>query len=133
MQLLKLAGYTNVVAVASKHHETYLKSLGATHVVDYKSASFAEDVVKAAGGKVELVMDCISITHTFELIAQVVTPGGKVAFLAPFKAGSGSLAGEDGILTLEIPKETQDKFPEGVEFVAVKTFLYQQVSLQLGS
>lgn len=127
VQLLKLAGYTNIVAVASKHHEEYLKSLGATNVVDYKGTSFAEDVEKAAGGKVELVMDCISITHTFELIAKVIRPGGSIAWLAPFKAGSGSLAGQDGDLLFDVPQETQALFPEGVKFVCVRTFLYQQV------
>jgi NADPH:quinone reductase-like Zn-dependent oxidoreductase len=81
LQLLKFAGYTNVVAAASKQHEEYLKSLGASHVVDYRSASFPGDVVKAAGGKVEVVVDCISLPKTFALIKEVVAPGGKVAYL----------------------------------------------------
>lgn len=127
IQLLKLAGYTNVIAAASKHHHEYLKALGATGAVDYKSTSFAKDVEEVAKGKVELVMDCISITHTFELIAQTIRPGGSIAWLAPFKAGSGSLAGSDGELLFEIPIETQAIFPQGVNFICVRTFFYRQV------
>lgn len=126
LQLLKFAGYTNVVAAASLKHEEYLKMLGASHVVDYKNPSFAEDVIKAAGGKVELVMDCISLPSTFALIKQVVKPGAKVAFLAPFK-NSESMQGGEGQLVFDAPKEVTDGFPEGVSFISVKTFFYQQV------
>jgi threonine dehydrogenase-like Zn-dependent dehydrogenase len=97
--------------------------------VDYKSATFAKEVEEAAKGKVELVVDCISITHTFELITQVIRPGGSIAWLAPFKAGSGSLAGSDGELLFEIPMETQAIFPQAVNFICVRTFHYQQVRI----
>ena len=129
LQLLKFAGYTNIVAAASKQHEEYLKSLGASHVVDYRSTSFAEDVVKAAGSKVEVVADCISLPKTFALIKEVVAPGGKVAYLAPFKADSGSMimVGGEGELLVEAPSDITYAFPEGDSFFSVKTFLYEQV------
>ncbi|KAJ3510245.1 hypothetical protein NMY22_g16030 [Coprinellus aureogranulatus] len=112
LQLFKLAGYTKVVAAASKRHEEYLKSLGASHVVDYNSPSFAKDVVSAAEGKVELVMDCISLPSTFALIKQVIKPGGKLAFLAPFKAGSTKMIGAEGEPVYEAPDEVKEGFPE---------------------
>ncbi|KAJ3521782.1 hypothetical protein NMY22_g12169 [Coprinellus aureogranulatus] len=126
LQLLRLAGYTNVIAAASKKHEDFLKTLGASHVVDYKSPTFAEGVIKAAKGKVELVVDCISLPSTFALIKQVIKEGGKLAFLAPYKAKSGRMNGAEGDLVSDPPKEDTDGFPEGVKVICVKTFEYQQ-------
>lgn len=129
IQVLKFAGYTNVIAAASKHHEDYLKSLGAAHVIDYRSTSFIDDVKKAAAGRgIEHVMDCISLPSTFALIKEVIAPGGKLAHLVPFKADSGSLVGREGQLLPEVPKEVQDTLPKNVSVLSVKMFLYQEVS-----
>ncbi|TEB38676.1 GroES-like protein [Coprinellus micaceus] len=108
IQLLKYAGYTNVVAVASKKHEQFLETLGAAHVVDYNSPSFAEDVIMAAGGKVELVVDSISLPSTFALIKDEASME------------------TDGELVQEAPKEIQDTFPENVSLIAVSTFFFQK-------
>ena len=34
IQFAKLSGFSPIITTASKHNETYLKSLGATHVID---------------------------------------------------------------------------------------------------
>jgi 3-methylcrotonyl-CoA carboxylase alpha subunit len=127
IQLLKYAGYTNVVAVASKKHEQFLKTLGAAHVVDYNNPSFAEDVITAAGGKVELVVDSISLPSTFALIKDVIKAGGRLAYLVPFKSNAGGINGTDGELVQEAPKEIQDTFPENVSLIAVSAFFFQKV------
>lgn len=127
IQVLKFAGYTNVIAAASKHHEDYLKSLGAAHVIDYRSTSFIEDIKKAAGARgIEHVMDCISLPNTFALIKEIIAPGGKLAHLVPFKADSGSLVGTEGQLLPEVPKEVQNTLPKNVSVLSVKMFLYQE-------
>ncbi|KAJ3521778.1 hypothetical protein NMY22_g12171 [Coprinellus aureogranulatus] len=126
VQLLRLAGYTNVIAGAAKKHEEYLKSLGALHVIDYRSPTFAEGVIKAAKNKMELVMDCVSLPGSFHLIKQCVKEGGRVAFLAPYKVGSSKMYGPEGELVSDPPEEDLKGFPEGVEFICVKTFEYQQ-------
>ncbi|KAJ3501022.1 hypothetical protein NMY22_g19065 [Coprinellus aureogranulatus] len=115
IQVLKFAGYTNIITAASKLHEEYLKSLGATHVIDYRSPSFVEDVKQAAGGLIEHVMDCISLPSTFALIKEIIKPGGKLAHLVPFKAGSGLkmfLYQEDERLAKTLVPKTLPRFIE---------------------
>ncbi|TFK26782.1 GroES-like protein [Coprinopsis marcescibilis] len=129
VELLKLAKYTNVVAVASPKHTDYLRGLGAKAVVDYRSPSFVDDVATAFGGdgKAELVADCISLDSTFGAIAKVIRPGGSLAFLAPLKhKGVGNLTGEEGELLFEVPEELTKLFHNDVKFICVRTFLYQQ-------
>ena len=127
IQLLKFAGYTNVVAAASKKHEELLKALGAAHVVDYNSSSFAEEVVAVAGGKVELVVESIALPSTFALIKDVIKAGGKLAYLVPFKPNAGGINGTDGDLVQEAPKEIKDTLSGNVSFTAVSTFFFQKV------
>ncbi|KIM70028.1 hypothetical protein SCLCIDRAFT_101364 [Scleroderma citrinum Foug A] len=124
IQLLKLAGYTNVIATASSHNHDYLRSLGARHTIDYRSPDMADQIIRAAGGKVELVMDCISAEGTLKRVAQVVQSNAKVALLLPVKEGD-SVITESGRAWMELPPD-RNPFEEGVEVIGVRTFLYQE-------
>ena len=83
VQLLKLAGYKNIFAVASAHNHAHLKSLGASHAFDYRSASFVDDILAAAGGKIKTVVDIIAARPSLAAIQKIVGPGSKVAILLP--------------------------------------------------
>ncbi|KAF7309028.1 PKS-ER domain-containing protein [Mycena kentingensis (nom. inval.)] len=48
LQLLRLAGYTNVVATASPAHHAVLLALGAKHVFDYRSPALTQDILSVA-------------------------------------------------------------------------------------
>ena len=126
IQLLKLAGYTNIIATASTHNHEYLRSLGARHTIDYKSPDMVEQVIRAADGKVGLVMDCISAEGTLKRVAQVVQSNAKVALLLPVKEGD-SVMTESGTAWMSLPPE-RNPFEASVEVIGVMTFLYQQVS-----
>ncbi|KAF5332527.1 hypothetical protein D9611_005123 [Ephemerocybe angulata] len=127
IQLLALAGYKNIITAASKHHEDYLRSLGATHVVDYRSPSFVEEILAAAGGKLEIIIDVIALSDTFrDIHTKLITPGGSIAFLSPFKLGSGSLTATDGKLVSEVLEEVKGWFAEDVSLIVVKTFFFQE-------
>ncbi|KAF9245623.1 hypothetical protein BU15DRAFT_85354 [Melanogaster broomeanus] len=122
IQLLNFAGYTNVITTASSHHHTYLRSLGADHTIDYKDPDMTEQIIRAAGGKLERVMDCVSAEGTLKIVAQVVAPQATVSMLLPIKAGDSLMADE---LWMELPAD-RNPFEKTVEVVTVRTFLYQQ-------
>jgi 3-methylcrotonyl-CoA carboxylase alpha subunit len=139
IELLRLAGYKSVIAVASKKHEAYLKELGATSVVDYKSATFVEDIKSASGSGVsgiELVVDCVSLTESFTNISKVISPTGTLAWLAAFKQGldgGAGLNGEGVKLFTELPEDAKAIFPTSVKLEGVYAFFYQKVSCLLTS
>ncbi|KAJ8590517.1 NAD(P)-binding protein [Rhizopogon salebrosus TDB-379] len=114
VQLLALAGYKCVVATASPRHHSYLKSLGATHVVDYNTADMAEKILLAAGGSIPFAMDCISAEGTLKSISNVVSPDGVVAMLLPVTEGSSHVAGKDVQMWMELPVD-RNPFPDSVK------------------
>jgi NADPH:quinone reductase-like Zn-dependent oxidoreductase len=122
IQLLNFAGYTNVITTSSSHHHTYLRSLGAMHTIDYKDLDMVEQVIRAAGGKLEHVMDCVSAEGTLKRIAQVAAPQATVAALLPIKAGDSLLADD---MWMELPAD-RNPFEKSVKVLGVRTFLYQQ-------
>jgi NADPH:quinone reductase-like Zn-dependent oxidoreductase len=128
IQLLQLAGYTNVIATASAKHHAYLRSLGATHTFDYNSPSLVEDVTKAAGGKVTVAIDCVSVKESLAILGKIVSAPGKVAFLLPIKEGSTITGNVEEKLYMNLPDDI-NPFPKDIKVFEIKTFLYQQVCL----
>ncbi|KAL1742398.1 chaperonin 10-like protein [Schizophyllum fasciatum] len=127
VQLLHAAGYTNVVATASPRNHAALRALGAAAVVDYRSAALAEEIERAAGGKVELAVDCISNGTTMGAIGKVLAPDGTVALLLPMKDGEKVRPEEkDAKFYFEIPDHLQGLIPETAKKLLVRTFLYQR-------
>ena len=122
LQLLRLAGYTNVIAVASPHHNEYLRSLGATVILDYHSEKIAEEVLQAAGGPVKYVYDTISEEkNSLGHIAKVVSAGSQVAHLLPVREGGmGKVRG--------IKLQGDVVFPDGVQLFGVRIGLYHHAS-----
>ena len=129
VQLLALAGYKRVVATASPRHHSYLKSLGAAHVVDYKAVDMAQKILHAAGGIIRFAVDCISTESTLKSISSVVSPEGAVAMLLPVTEGRSHVAakGANVQMWMELPAN-RNPFPYSVKLVGVKTLTYQQVS-----
>ncbi len=123
LQILKLAGYKNIFAVASTRQHDYLRTLGATSTFDYTKPDVSEQIKKAGGGKLKYVFDAIGDEeHSLKPITKVVGEGSKVAYLLPVRTGGhGSVSGVSNKLTLT--------FPDGVEKIAVGTFYYQKVSI----
>ena len=87
IQFAKLSGFSPVITTASKSNEAYLKSLGATHVIDRSlpASTIAAEVAKIVGGKpVEFAYDAISLPDTQALGYDVLAPGGVLLLtLAP--------------------------------------------------
>ncbi|KAI0822569.1 GroES-like protein [Trametes gibbosa] len=86
IQLAKLSGFSPVIATSSLKHEAYLKSIGATHVIDRSLPSDAilAEISKIAGGKpVEYVYDAISLADTQQIAYDVLAPGGHLLIVLP--------------------------------------------------
>ena len=61
-----------------------------------------EQVIRAADGKVGLVMDCISTEGTLKSVSQVVQSNAKVALLLPVKEGDLVMT-ESGTAWMSLP------------------------------
>ncbi|KAG2145218.1 chaperonin 10-like protein [Suillus clintonianus] len=102
IQLAVLSGFTPIITTASPVHEAYLKSLGATHVID---RHLPADVLKAAirkysSGHIKYVYDAISLPDTQQI--------------------GWSLLGHKGCLVLTLPAVVKEE--GGTERRAVQTF-----------
>ena len=75
IQLAKLSGAT-VITTSSPANFSYLRSLGADHVFDYRSPTLVADVTAAAGGRnaIRHALDTKSIRFSAEVCARVLSP-----------------------------------------------------------
>ncbi|KAH8824120.1 chaperonin 10-like protein [Flagelloscypha sp. PMI_526] len=123
VQLLRIAGFTNIYAVASEKNHGYLKSLGATHLFTYNNTdAMVESILSANGGKkITKIVDCISADNTIAALARLIDDKGEIAVLLPIKEGSSVMATEniswavkDGLL------------PKGATPRHIRTFLFSE-------
>ena len=128
VQLLSLAGYKKIIAIASKRNHDYLRSLGATDTFDYNSSTVVEDIAVAIGGdgKALLALDCISTDSTLQLLAKIISPLGKLAILLPIKEGTSVTGGLDEEMYWDINYE-KTPIPKETQVIGVRTFLYLEV------
>lgn len=80
IQFAKLSGFSPIITTASTQHETLLKSLGATHIIDrHRPLSELSDAVKAITSvPVKLGFDSVSTPETLAASYDVIAPGGKL-------------------------------------------------------
>ena len=85
IQFLKLSGFSPIITTASLRNTDFVKSFGATHVVDrtLPVVTLAQTIRDLAGGPVELVYDAISTTETKPLGYDIVAPGGSLILVIP--------------------------------------------------
>ncbi|KAI6767589.1 hypothetical protein HG530_005598 [Fusarium avenaceum] len=83
IQFVKLSGAT-VITTSSPSNADYLKSLGADYVLDYKSTTLVEDVLRIANGPVQYVFDTYpSETSTATSAAVLSQSDAKYVTLLP--------------------------------------------------
>ncbi|KAI0027934.1 GroES-like protein [Vararia minispora EC-137] len=123
LQLLKHAGYTNILTTASPRHTELLRSYGARVVLPYTDPSVASLLTSAAGGPITKVLDCIA--HDKKTIGRyrnIVGKGAQVAILLPVLVSD-----EEGkTARLESGDDLGHYFEEDVRVVAVRAFRYQE-------
>ena len=86
IQLAKLSGFSPIITTASLKHTEYLKSIGATHVIDRSiSASNLADKINGITQNVPVkyALDSISLPDTQQTVFNLLGKGGKLAVFLP--------------------------------------------------
>ncbi|RXW11342.1 hypothetical protein EST38_g14513 [Candolleomyces aberdarensis] len=81
VQTAKLSGFNPIITTASSKHAEFLKSLGATHVLDrnVSLAGLKESIQSITEKPVKIVVDTISSEETQTLGFNLLAPGGQIA------------------------------------------------------
>ncbi|KAI0715785.1 GroES-like protein [Cerioporus squamosus] len=87
IQLARIQGFSPIIATSSLKHADYLKSLGATHVLDRSSppADILAELPKLTGGQpIVYAYDAISVAETQHLAYDALAPEGSLVLVHPF-------------------------------------------------
>ncbi|KAJ6579224.1 chaperonin 10-like protein [Mycena vulgaris] len=105
IQLLRILGYSTIITYASGKHADFLKSLGATHVVDRKEVSITDlpaVVQKIAGAPIKIVYDAISEDDTRAASVATLAEGG-IAISVDMRAEEWNKDGKRSINIFGLP------------------------------
>ncbi|KAJ7910587.1 chaperonin 10-like protein [Mycena leptocephala] len=80
IQLAIISGL-EVITTSSPAHFDYLKSLGATTVINRLATDVASQILAVTGGRVKYVVDCISLLPTQLLAVEILEPEGKLVLV----------------------------------------------------
>lgn len=132
LQLLKLAGYRNIVTTASPRNHEFLKSLGATHTFDYRSTDLTTELLSVTkGSKYRYAIDIVAAQSSLGALAPVLGAGSIIGILLPVKEGDTITNHPEAKMTSEIEPWVVELFP-GVDIRPVGTFMYPKVSGSIG-
>lgn len=86
VQLAKLSGFSPIIVTASKAKEAYLKSCGATHIIDrYTPTADMPAAVRSITNKaVKVVYDCVSQADTENAGYDLLASGGTLVIFPNF-------------------------------------------------
>jgi NADPH:quinone reductase-like Zn-dependent oxidoreductase len=87
IQLSKLSGYCPIIITSSTKYENYLKTLGATHVVDRDLPPLLE-IKKIANQSIPFVFDAIGDRSTQQAGLDILAPGGTLVTVLVEKVGT---------------------------------------------
>ncbi|KAK1230066.1 hypothetical protein PQX77_006882 [Marasmius sp. AFHP31] len=86
IQLLKFVGFSPIITYASGHHTEFLKTLGATDIIDRKSVAIQDlptEVEKITDTPVRIVYDAVSQADTEEAGYATLAEGGDLVLVLP--------------------------------------------------
>lgn len=78
VQMAKLGGATVIAMVGKPENETYVKELGADHVVNYKSDDVAAKVLEITDGRGVDRISEVAFGANVDLFPQIVVPNGVI-------------------------------------------------------
>jgi NADPH:quinone reductase-like Zn-dependent oxidoreductase len=79
IQLLKLSGYSQIITTSSKVHEEFLKSLGATHVVDRHGDQAAAIKSLLPDGFTDVLYDAVSTEDSQRIALTISSPKASIS------------------------------------------------------
>ncbi|KAF8895991.1 hypothetical protein BD779DRAFT_1493342 [Infundibulicybe gibba] len=82
IQLARLSGFSHIITTSSLRHTEYLKSLGATYVID-RNALDAAEISKLTNAPIEYIYDAVSSQETQQTAYDLLAPGGQLAVVLP--------------------------------------------------
>ncbi|KAG6330974.1 hypothetical protein ID866_8114 [Astraeus odoratus] len=85
IQLAKMSGFSPIITTASLKHTSYLKHIGATHVIDRYLAPSAlkQAVERITTAPINVIYDTVSIRETQEAAWQLLGPQGRLVLTLP--------------------------------------------------
>ena len=86
IQLAKLSGFSLIITTASLKHTEYLKSIGATHVVDrtVSASALASEISNITqNAPIKYALDSISLPDTQQVAYDLIAPGGQLIVVLP--------------------------------------------------
>lgn len=89
-----MSGFSPIITTASKRNETYLKSLGATHVIDRvtQPADLPKLVKEITSEPVKVVYDAVPTAETQSVVyTDILASGGKVMLFLPLQMDKSKL------------------------------------------
>lgn len=89
-----MSGFSTIITTASKHNEAFLKSIGATHVID-RNLALKDAIQSVTSEPIKFIFDAVSTRETQNAAYDVLAPGGRIAV--------------DTAPSIEEAKRTQDK------------------------
>ncbi|EKM50124.1 uncharacterized protein PHACADRAFT_178748 [Phanerochaete carnosa HHB-10118-sp] len=132
VQALRIAGFTDIFAVASGHHHEFLRSLGATQCFDYRSPDVESQIRSAVAstthGRLSVALDPIATRRSLSLLSEVLAspatlPRARLAVLLPFKDGDAVTNEPDSAIHLTAPPWLEEVFSgKNVEVIPIATF-----------
>lgn len=92
IQIAKLSGFAPIITTASSHNSTYLKSLGATHVLDrhLDSAALQKEIASITELSVDVIYDTIAEADTQKLAYELLGANGTLIVTLPASVGDKS-------------------------------------------
>lgn len=80
LQMARASGFSPIITTASPNHEEYLKSLGATHVLDRSLAAGALQtaIVDLTSVPIKTIYDTVSSPDTQKVAFGLLAPGGQM-------------------------------------------------------
>lgn len=78
IQVAKYLGFGKIIVTALKKHELYLKSLGATVVVDYHDSDVIDQIKKLGEGNIKYALDAVSEVFTYQQVYDATYGSGEV-------------------------------------------------------
>lgn len=130
LQILTHWGYRNLLTAASPKHHSYLRSLGAKHVFDYRDPNVDALILKAvapesSSGFIPYIFDCIgSKSGSLAHLAKIAKKSSKVAVLLPVIVRDAS---DEEAPEYSMDVQSSANWEEGVETRGVRTHFYREV------
>ncbi|KZT68002.1 GroES-like protein [Daedalea quercina L-15889] len=83
VQVAKLAGFSPIMVTASLHNADFLRSLGATHVLDRRLSleQLRDEVRNITSEPLDIIYDAVSVPETQLAAYELLSPGGTLVLV----------------------------------------------------